>query len=165
MGSFDIVFFRSLSVEKLLIEIWDFSNHVHCVRPTDTESCNCRHYLNLCIEAVKKQWRDNFTYFDTTMYRFQFHKKELIDIISIEFPVVLEHYIRCYITNVWLFFKKKVIDHCYSLVPVEQLCMQIIYHSMHLKTISDKKNCNCQVFIDRCIFKAKKTVARWLHRL
>ena len=34
--------------------------------------------------------------------------------------------------------------------------MQIIFHSIHLKTISDKKSCNCQVFIYRCIFKAKK---------
>ena len=27
---------------------------------------------------------------------------------------------------------------------------------MHLKTISDKKSYNCQAFIYRCIFKAKK---------
>ena len=54
------------------------------------------------------------------------------------------------------FFKKKMADHCYLLVPVEKLCMQIINHSMHLRTISDKKRCNCQVFIFRCTFKAKK---------
>ena len=99
MGSLDIGFFRSLSIEKLLIKIWDFSNHVHHIRPTDTESCNCRHYQNLCTEAAREQWRDNFMYFDTAMYRFQFHRKELVDIMSIEFPIVLEHYVRCYITN------------------------------------------------------------------
>ena len=59
MGSLDMGFFRSLSVEKLLIKIWDFSNHVHHVRPIDTDSCNCREYLNLCIEAAREQWREN----------------------------------------------------------------------------------------------------------
>ena len=27
---------------------------------------------------------------------------------------------------------------------------------MHLRTISNKSSCECQVFINRCIFKAKK---------
>ena len=59
MGSLDMGFFRSLSVEELLIKIWDFSNHVHHVRTIDTDSCNCREYLNLCIEAAREQWREN----------------------------------------------------------------------------------------------------------
>lgn len=84
MGSLDMGFFRSLSVEKVLIKIWDFSNHVHHVRHIDTDSCNCRQYLNLRIEAAREQWRENFIYFDTAIYRFQFHRKELIDIMAID---------------------------------------------------------------------------------
>ena len=69
MGSLDIGFFRSLSPEKLMIKIWDFSTHVHHVRPHKNENCNCRH-LNLCIEAARKQWRDDFIYFQFTGFNF-----------------------------------------------------------------------------------------------
>ena len=100
VGSLDMGFFRSFSIEKLLIKIRDISNHVHHVRPDDSESCNCRHYLNLCIEAAREQWRDNFIYFDTAIYRFQFHRKELINVMAVDNPILLERYIRCYITNV-----------------------------------------------------------------
>ena len=92
-------FFRSLSIEQMLIKIWDFSNHAHNFIPTDSESCNCRHFLNLCIEAAREQWRDNFMYFDTAIYWFQFHRKELVDIMSIDNPILLENYIRCFIIN------------------------------------------------------------------
>ena len=47
-------------------------------------------------------------------------------------------------------------DHCYALIPVEKLLVQIIYHSMHLRTIVNKNLCNFQDHIWRC----KKTVAR-----
>ena len=74
IGSLDIAFFRSLSSEKLMIKIWDFSNHVHHNRPIEKENCNCHHYLNLCIEAAREQWRNDFMFFDTAIYRFQFHR-------------------------------------------------------------------------------------------
>ena len=54
-GFLDIVFFRSLSPERPMIKIWDFANHVHHVMPHEKESCNCRHYLNLCTDAAREQ--------------------------------------------------------------------------------------------------------------
>ena len=100
MGSLDMGFFRSLSIEQMLIKIWDCSNHAHNFIPIDSESCHCRHFFNLCIKAAREQWIGNFIYFDTAIYWFQFHRKELVDIMSIDNPVLLEHYIRCFIINV-----------------------------------------------------------------
>ena len=47
-------------------------------------------------------------------------------------------------------------DHCYALIPVEKLLMQIIYHSRHLRTIVNKNLCNCQDHIWRCFVAVKK---------
>ena len=111
MGSLDIGFFRSRSPEKLMIKIWDFSTHVHHIRPHEKENCNCRHYLNLCIEAAREQWRDDFIYFDTAIYRFQFHRKELIEIMSISNESFLEHFIGCYLRE-----KQVKKYHCFFVV-------------------------------------------------
>ena len=97
MGSLDIGYFRSLSPEKIMIKIWDFSTHVHHIRPHENENCNCRHYLNLCIEAAREQWRDEFICFDTAIYRFQFHIQELTEIMSISSGICLENFIGCYL--------------------------------------------------------------------
>ena len=107
MGSVDMGFFRSLSIEQMLIKIWDCSNRAHNFIPIDSESFNCRHFLNLCIEAAREEWRDNFIYFDTAIYWCQFHRKELVDILSIDNPILLEHYIRCFIINVSFLLRKK----------------------------------------------------------
>ena len=98
MGSLDIGFFRSLSPEKL-IKIWDFSTHVHHIRPHENKNCNCTHYLNLCIEAAREQWRDEFIYFDTAIYRFQFHRKKLTEIMAISSENSLENFIGCYLRD------------------------------------------------------------------
>ena len=100
MGSLDIGFFRSLSLEKLIIKIWDFANHAHYVRSHEKESCNCRHYLNLCIDAARERWREDYIYFDTAIYRFQFHWKELVDMMYTDNEIFLEHLVRCYIRDV-----------------------------------------------------------------
>ena len=47
-------------------------------------------------------------------------------------------------------------DHCYALIPVEKLLVQIIYHSMHLRTIVNKNSCNCQDHILWCLVTVKK---------
>ena len=99
IGSLEIVFFRSLSPEKLMIKIWDFSNHVHHNRRIEKENCNCHHYLNLCIEAAREQWRNDFMFFDTAIYRFQFHRKELVEIMTTTNEIFLEYLIRCYLTD------------------------------------------------------------------
>ena len=98
MGSLDIGVFRSLSPEKLMTKIWDFSTHVHHIGPHENEICNCRHYLNLCIEAAREQWRDEFIYLDNAIYRFQFHRKELTEII-ISSEICLENFIGCYLRD------------------------------------------------------------------
>ena len=49
-----------------------------------------------------------------------------------------------------------MVDHCYSLVPVEKLCVQIIYHSIHLKTISDKKKVVIVKFLFIDVFLKQK---------
>ena len=96
MVSLDIVFFRSLSPEKLMIKIWDFANHVHHVMPHEKESCSCRHYLNLCTDAAREQQREDYIYFDTAIYRLQFHRKELVDMMSTDNEIFLDHLVRCY---------------------------------------------------------------------
>ena len=58
------------------------------------------------------------------------------------------------------FFKEIMEDHCYALIPVEKLLVQMIYHSMHLRTIVNKNSCNCHDHILRCLVTVKKTVAR-----
>ena len=100
MSSLDIGFFRSLSPEKLMIKIWDFSTHVHHIQPHERENCNCRHYLNLCIDAAREQWRNDFIFFNTVIYRFQFHRKELVDMMSTSTEIFLEHLIRCYLRDI-----------------------------------------------------------------
>ena len=47
-------------------------------------------------------------------------------------------------------------DHCYCKTPLEKLTVQIFYHSMHLRILFDKTECNCQHYINRCIVAAKE---------
>ena len=54
------------------------------------------------------------------------------------------------------FFFKKMEDHCYCKTPLEKLTVQIFYHSMHLRILFDKTECNCQHYINRCIVAAKE---------
>lgn len=82
MGAINIDFFKSLSVEKLIIKIWDFSSHVHHKALICKEHCNHRKYLNFCIDAAREQWTDDFIFFDTTIYKFQFHAKELAEVLD-----------------------------------------------------------------------------------
>ena len=97
MALIDLEFFRSFSPEKLLVKIWDYSYHVHHKSPANKENCNCEHYLNLCIEAAREQWHDDFLFFDTALYRFQFHRKLLIEIMSTKNERILENFIGCYL--------------------------------------------------------------------
>lgn len=80
-----------------MIKIWEFSTHVHHIRPHEKENYNCRHYLNLCIKAAREQCRYDFIYFGTAIYRFQFHRKELTEIMSISNEIFLENFIGCYL--------------------------------------------------------------------
>ena len=67
-----------------MIKIWEFSYHVHHFPPVDG-SCNCQEYLNLCIDAAQEVWdNENFFFFDTALYKFQFYRKKLVCLMSLK---------------------------------------------------------------------------------
>ena len=62
-----------------MIKIWEFSEHVYENPASDFWSCDCRHYLNICIDAIRALWDiENYILFDTAMYRFQFCRSEFV---------------------------------------------------------------------------------------
>ena len=84
MGSIDIDYFLNMSPACLMIKIWEFSYHVHHFPPVDG-SCNCQEYLNLCIDAAQEVWdNENFFFFDTALYKFQFYRKKLVCLMSLK---------------------------------------------------------------------------------
>lgn len=62
MGSLDRAFFDGLTADELMIKIWEFSEHVHHTPPPDLTSCNCGNYLQMCIDAARDKWQDNYIY-------------------------------------------------------------------------------------------------------
>ena len=84
MGSIDIDYFLNMSPACLMIKIWEFSYHVHHFPPVDG-SCNCQEYLNLCIDAAQEVWdNENFFFFYTALYKFQFYRKKLVCLMSLK---------------------------------------------------------------------------------
>ena len=84
MGSIDIDYFLNMSPACLMIKIWEFSYHVPHFPPVDG-SCNCQEYLNLCIDAAQEVWdNENFFFFDTALYKFQFYRKKLVCLMSLK---------------------------------------------------------------------------------
>ena len=83
MGSIDISSFTNLSPANFMIKIWEFSEHVHHKPPPDLSSCNCQFYLRCCIEAAREVWdNENYIFFGSALYRFQFHRKKYLCIMS-----------------------------------------------------------------------------------
>ena len=75
---------RNLSISELLISIWEYSKHVHHNPPPDPSSCNCCFYLDCCIEAARTIYdHQEFILFDNSIYKFQFQKTELNDIMPL----------------------------------------------------------------------------------
>ena len=84
MGSITEILFRNISTTELMIKIWEFSEHIHQNPPPDLSSCNCYHYLNLCIDAARGIWdNDNFIFVDTVIYRFQFCRERYFEIMNL----------------------------------------------------------------------------------
>ena len=52
MGSITDALLTNIPVPELLIKIWEFSEHVYENPQTDLSSCDCRHYLDICIDAA-----------------------------------------------------------------------------------------------------------------
>lgn len=76
--------FRNLSIGELLISIWEYSEHVHHNPAPDPLSWNRCFYLDCCIEAARAIYdHQEFILFDNAIYKFQFQKTELNDIMSL----------------------------------------------------------------------------------
>ena len=55
MGSLDISMSDGLSPAQLMLEIWNYSEHVHHNPPSDPSGCNCVQYLEWCIDSAREQ--------------------------------------------------------------------------------------------------------------
>ena len=85
MGSIDMGYFLNMSPAHLMIKIWEFSEHVHHSSLPDQKDCNCQEYLNMCIDAAREFWdNENYIFFDSVLYRFQFHRKKLVYLIALK---------------------------------------------------------------------------------
>ena len=85
MGSIDMDYFLNMSPASLMIKIWEFSQHVHHFPPADPSCCNCQECLNLCIDSAREVWdNENYIFFDSALYRFQFHRKKLVCLMSLK---------------------------------------------------------------------------------
>ena len=85
MGSIDIDYFSNMSPARPMIKIWEFSYHVHHFPLDDKSCCNCQEYLNFCIDAAQEVWdNENYIYFDSALYKFQFYRKKLVCLMSLK---------------------------------------------------------------------------------
>ena len=71
MGSLTDVLFHNMSAAELIIKSWEFSEYVHVNPPLDPSSCNCHHYVNLCIDAARGIW-DNENFISSHIAAFRF---------------------------------------------------------------------------------------------
>ena len=70
---------------RLIIKIWEFSHHVHHFPPVKLSCCNCQEYLDLCIDTAQEVWDNkNFIFFDSALYRFQYHRKKPVCLMSLK---------------------------------------------------------------------------------
>ena len=68
-----------------MIKIWEFSYHVHHFPLDDKSCCNCQEYLNFCIDAAQEVWdNENYIYFDSALYKFQFYRKKRVCLMSLK---------------------------------------------------------------------------------
>ena len=75
--------FSYMSVPRLMINIWEYSDHVHHIKHDKKIDCKCEKYLNMCINAARDSWdNENFIFFDSALYKFQFHIKKYVVLIS-----------------------------------------------------------------------------------
>ena len=85
MGSIDIDYFSNMSPARPRIKIWEFSYHVHHFPLDDKSCCNCQEYLNFCIDAAQEVWdNENYIYFDSALYKFQFYRKKRVCLMSLK---------------------------------------------------------------------------------
>ena len=77
--------FSHMSPARLMIKIWEYSHHVLHISPDESFDCKCQEYLNIHIDAAQDSWdTENYIYFDTALYRFQFHRKKYVSLMSLK---------------------------------------------------------------------------------
>ena len=74
-----------MSPARLMIKIWEFSHHFLQLTADDSFDCQCEKYLNIGIDAARDSWdNENYIYFDTALYHFQFHRKKYVCLMSLK---------------------------------------------------------------------------------
>ena len=77
--------FSYMSPARLMIKIWEYSSHVLHSAPDQSVDYQCQEYLNMYIDAARDAWEtENYIYFDTALYRFQFHRKKYVSLMSLK---------------------------------------------------------------------------------
>ena len=68
---------------RLMIKMWEFSHHfLHSSPDLSSFDCQCEKYLNMCINAAQDSWdNENYIYFDSALYNFQFQRKKYLYIM------------------------------------------------------------------------------------
>ena len=71
-----------MSAARLMIKIWGCSYHFLHSAANKTFDCQCE---NMCINAARDSWdNENYIYFDTALYYFQFHRKKYLCLMSLK---------------------------------------------------------------------------------
>ena len=77
--------FSCMTPARLMIKFWEYSHHVLHLSPDESFDCKCQEYLNICIDAARDAWdTENYIYFDTALYRFQFHRNKYVSLMSLK---------------------------------------------------------------------------------
>ena len=94
-----------MSSARLMIKIWEFSHHSLHSAPNKSFDCQCEKYLNMCIDAARDSWdHENYIYFDTALYHFQFHRKKNLCLMSLKNEDYKEQLIEGILRSVLFFF-------------------------------------------------------------
>ena len=97
-----------MSSARLMIKIWEFSHHSLHSAPNKSFDCQCEKYLNMCIDAARDSWdHENYIYFDTALYHFQFHRKKNLCLMSLKNEDYKEQLIEGILRSVLFFFYRK----------------------------------------------------------
>ena len=97
-----------MSSARLMIKIWEFSHHSLHSAPDKSFDCQCEKYLNMCIDAARDSWdHENYIYFDTALYHFQFHRKKNLCLMSLKNEDYKEQLIEGILRSVLFFFYRK----------------------------------------------------------
>ena len=71
--------FSYMSVPRPMINIWEYSDHVHHIKHDKKIDCKCEKYLNMCINAARDSWDNESYIFLTVLFiNFNFIEKNML---------------------------------------------------------------------------------------